>query len=44
VPPRRWSLRRHPPHPRRSNAQFYRTVSDHLPIMVRLRTSGPDDD
>jgi hypothetical protein len=27
-----------------SNAEFYRTVSDHLPIMVRLRSSGPDDD
>jgi hypothetical protein len=27
-----------------SNAEFYRTVSDHLPIMVRLRASGPDDD
>jgi hypothetical protein len=23
---------------------FYQTVSDHLPVMVRLRSSGPDDD
>ena len=23
---------------------FYQTVSDHLPIMVRVRSSGPDDD
>jgi len=23
---------------------FYQTVSDHLPIMVRMRSSGPDDD
>ena len=23
---------------------FYQTVSDHLPIMVKLRSSGPDDD
>jgi ABC-type tungstate transport system permease subunit len=23
---------------------FYDTVSDHLPIVVRLRASGPDDD
>ena len=23
---------------------FCQTVSDHLPIMVRLRSSGPDDD
>jgi hypothetical protein len=27
-----------------SNEAFYRTVSDHLPIMVRLRAAGPDDD
>jgi hypothetical protein len=23
---------------------FYQTVSDHLPVMVRMRSSGPDDD
>ena len=23
---------------------FYQTVSDHLPIMVKMRSSGPDDD
>jgi endonuclease/exonuclease/phosphatase family metal-dependent hydrolase len=23
---------------------FYQTVSDHLPIVVRLRSAGPDDD
>ena len=27
-----------------SHQAFYQTVSDHLPIMVRLRISGPDDD
>ena len=26
------------------NAEFYRTVSDHLPIIVRMRSSEPDDD
>jgi hypothetical protein len=28
----------------RSNKEFYRTVSDHLPIMIRIRVTGPDDD
>lgn len=27
-----------------SNQLFYQTISDHLPIVVRLRTSGTDDD
>jgi hypothetical protein len=27
-----------------SNADFYRTVSDHLLIMVRMRAAPPDDD
>jgi endonuclease/exonuclease/phosphatase family metal-dependent hydrolase len=27
-----------------SNASFYKTISDHLPIVVRMRSSGPDDD
>lgn len=27
-----------------SNQIFFQTVSDHLPIMVRMRASGPDDD
>jgi hypothetical protein len=27
-----------------SNAEFYRTMSDHLPIVVRMRATPPDDD
>jgi hypothetical protein len=27
-----------------SNAIFYKTLSDHLPIVVRVKSSGPDDD
>ncbi len=27
-----------------SPREFRRTVSDHLPVMVRIRSSGPDDD
>jgi hypothetical protein len=27
-----------------NNQEFFRTISDHLPIAVRLRTSGTDDD
>ena len=27
-----------------SPKDFYQTVSDHLPIMVRMRAGGPDDD
>ena len=27
-----------------SNKVFFRTVSDHLPVSVRMRCSGPDDD
>jgi len=27
-----------------NNKIFFDTVSDHLPVLVRLRASGPDDD
>jgi len=27
-----------------SAAEFHRTVSDHLPIAIRLRTTATDDD
>ncbi len=27
-----------------SNTTFFKTVSDHLPIVVKMRSSGPDDD
>jgi hypothetical protein len=27
-----------------SNAKFYQSVSDHLPIVVKMRSSGQDDD
>ncbi|MFC1523661.1 SH3 domain-containing protein [Thermodesulfobacteriota bacterium] len=27
-----------------SNLVFFQTISDHLPIVVRMRSSGPDDD